>query len=99
MGHEVRCARDGLEAIALARDFAPDAILMDIGMPGIDGYEAARESRRLGLARTPTIVALTGWGPGRESPGSRESPFDAHLMKPVEPEAIVRLLAELPRQT
>src|SRR6185369_7558019 len=62
LGHEVRVARDGFEALVTAEAFGPDVVLLDIGLPGIDGYEVARRLRRQPGGAQVTLVALTGWG-------------------------------------
>ena len=91
-GHNVQVAADGMEAIALAERFAPQIAFVDIGMPRMDGYEAARGIReRLG-ARV-VLVALTGWGQDEDKRRSREAGFDHHLTKPPEPEVLERLIA------
>jgi CheY-like chemotaxis protein len=95
MGHEVHEARDGLQAVQAARVFEPDLIFMDIGMPGLDGHEAARRIRSLPLQKRPMIVALTGWGQESEQLRSREAGIDAHLVKPVDVSTIARMLGEL----
>jgi PAS domain S-box-containing protein len=95
MGHEVHEARDGLQAVHAARVFEPDLIFMDIGMPGLDGHEAARRIRNLPLPKRPMIVALTWWGQEFHQVRSREAGIDAHLVKPVDAGTIARLLSEL----
>jgi len=95
MGHEVHEARDGLQAVEAARVFEPDLILMDIGMPGVDGHEAARRIRALPLAKRPLIVAMTGWGQESERRRSREAGIDAHVVKPVEASTLARLLCDM----
>jgi CheY-like chemotaxis protein/anti-sigma regulatory factor (Ser/Thr protein kinase) len=92
-GHEVRTAHDGDEAVGVARAFAPDIVLLDIAMPKLNGYEAARlilEERR---EKRPVLIALTGWGHDENRMRTKEAGFDHHLVKPVEPEALSRLLA------
>ncbi|HEY0554011.1 MAG TPA: response regulator, partial [Thermoanaerobaculia bacterium] len=96
MGNEVRTANDGLQAIAEAAAFRPDLILLDIGMPGMNGYDACREIRRQPWGQGIVIVALTGWGQDEDKRRSREAGFDQHLVKPVEPAALGGLLAALP---
>jgi len=83
-GHDVRGASDGIQAIAEARAFDPDVVLLDIGLPGLDGYAVARQLRTISDAR---LVALTGYGTL-----SQEAPFDEHLLKPVEPHTLRDLL-------
>jgi len=86
-GHEVRGAADGPQAIEEAKSFNPDVVLLDIGLPGLDGYAVARELR----AQSPDmrLIALTGYGAL-----SQEAPFDEHLLKPVEPAKLLEMLAE-----
>jgi PAS domain S-box-containing protein len=92
-GHEVRVAGNGLEAVTLAEEFHPQIGFLDIGMPGMDGYEAARRIRER-LGRGITLVALTGWGQDEDKRRSREAGFDHHLTKPPELEVLERLIAE-----
>jgi PAS domain S-box-containing protein len=96
MGHEVHEARDGLQAIEAVRKLSPEIVLMDIGMPGLDGTEAARRIRRSSAAMPPTIVALTGWDAQRLQPNAGELIFDGHLTKPVDASALAQVLRELP---
>ena len=95
MGNEVRTAHDGLEGLEAAAAFAPEAILMDIGMPELNGYEACRRMRQEPWGKNIVIVALTGWGQDEDKRRSREAGFNGHLVKPVEPAAIEKLLASL----
>jgi signal transduction histidine kinase len=92
-GHDVRVAEDGARAVALAEAFDPQIAFVDIGMPGMDGYEAARRIRAL-LGRRVVLVALTGWGQDEDQRRSREAGFDHHLTKPPEPEILERLIAD-----
>jgi excisionase family DNA binding protein len=92
-GHEVRTARDGLEAVEIAQAFEPEVILMDIGMPKLNGYEATRRIRELPCGQDVFIVALTGWGREQDIQQSVEAGCSAHLVKPVELPALERLLA------
>lgn len=91
-GHEVRTAWDGLEAVALAAAFRPDAIVLDIGMPGLNGYDACRRIRAEPWASGTLIVAATGWGQEADRQKSREAGFDHHLVKPVDPDVLERIL-------
>ena len=92
LGHEVRQARDGIEAIEVTRVFEPDVIFMDIGMPRLNGFDAARRIRELTLATRPSIVALTGWGQEADRKRSEQAGIDGHLVKPVELAALHRVL-------
>jgi signal transduction histidine kinase/ActR/RegA family two-component response regulator len=94
-GNEVRTAHDGLEAVALAADFRPGLVLMDIGMPRMDGYEACRRIRNLPFGSEVILVAVTGWGQAEDRRKSKAAGFDHHMIKPVEPLAIERLLQRL----
>ena len=94
-GHETFAAHDGLEAVEAAARLDPDVILLDIGLPVLNGYEAARRIReQQGQTRRPLLVALTGWGQEEDRRRSRESGFDAHLVKPVDHDVLGELLAE-----
>lgn len=81
-GHEVRTANDGIEALAVAETFEPQIVLLDLGMPRMDGYEAARRIRRQAWGRNATLVALTGWGQQQDRQRTSDAGFDAHLVKP-----------------
>jgi CheY-like chemotaxis protein len=94
-GHEVRMAYDGPTALLIAQAFRPHAVLLDIGMPGMDGYEVAVRLRRQPGPPPELLVALTGWGQETDQRRSQEAGFDHHLVKPAEPAAVQRLLAEL----
>lgn len=94
-GNETHIAHDGLEAVAAAAAFRPDIVLLDIGLPKMDGFEAARKIRAEPWGRTMVLVALTGWGQEEDRRESRESGFDGHMVKPVDFAALKKLLAEL----
>ena len=95
-GHEVRTAYDGLEAIDAAAEFRPDVVLMDLGMPKLNGYEAARRIREQPWGKRMVLVAVTGWGQEEDRRRTAEAGFDGHLVKPVDHAAFVELLAALP---
>jgi signal transduction histidine kinase len=82
-GHDVRTAQDGLEALAVARTFQPEVVLLDLGMPAMDGYETARHLRRLAWGKQARLIALTGWGQQQDRIRTAEAGFDVHLVKPV----------------
>jgi CheY-like chemotaxis protein len=94
-GHEVHEATDGLSGLDLALRLELDAAVIDIGLPGLDGYEVARRVRAAGRAGM-LLVAVTGYGQAGDRQRSREAGFDAHLTKPVDPLALEALLANLP---
>lgn len=93
-GQDVRTAYSGAEALEKAQAQGPDMILLDIGMPGMDGYEVARRVRQQPGLESVTMVALTGWGQEDDRRRTKEAGFDHHLVKPVEPEALARLLGK-----
>jgi CheY-like chemotaxis protein len=82
-GHRVRTAYDGQEALDLASAFAPDVLLLDLGVPGLNGFEIARRIRRQPWGKTVSLIALTGWGQEQDRRRTAEAGFDAHLIKPV----------------
>jgi len=92
VGHEVRTASDGLNAIEIAERFRPDLILLDIGMPRLDGYETCRRLRQSPWGKDIAIYAVTGWGQASDRKRTREAGFDAHLVKPVSIAAIQELI-------
>ena len=94
-GHHTRVAHDGDAALDVARQFRPEIVFLDIGMPGKDGYEVARELRRDPQARDAMLVALTGWGAQDDRARSREAGFDHHLTKPAGLHAVEALLARM----
>lgn len=94
-GAQAETARDGLEALEAGARFRPEVILMDIGMPRMDGYEAARRIRKEPWGEEVILVALTGWGQERDVHKAREAGFDGHALKPVEPERLIELIASL----
>jgi signal transduction histidine kinase/CheY-like chemotaxis protein len=95
-GHEVHTAADGAEALEVAAACHPDVVLLDIGMPKLDGYEVARRIRAEPWGKSAVLIALTGWGQDEDRRRSREVGFDSHLVKPLDPEALSTLLARLP---
>src|SRR4051794_20264478 len=92
-GNTARIAYDGPEAIALAAEFRPDLILMDLVMPGLDGCEAARRIRELPWGKSVTLVALTGWDRDDMREVAEEAGFDCYFLKPVDPVMLLELLA------
>jgi PAS domain S-box-containing protein len=97
LGYEVATAHDGLEALERARVLRPDVVLMDVGMPRLNGLDATRRIRAEDWARDITIIALTGWGQANDRDRTREAGCDAHLVKPVSLEALQRVLSEVAR--
>ncbi|HEX4147124.1 MAG TPA: ATP-binding protein [Pirellulales bacterium] len=91
-GHEVRMARDGVEAVEVAAEFLPDVILMDVGMPKMNGHDAARQIRQMPALAGAFIIALTGWGQADDVQRSLTAGCSAHLTKPVDFAALDELL-------
>jgi len=91
-GHEVRIARDGVEALAAAEEFVPEVAFVDIGMPKVHGYEVARRLRAAPATSGALLVAVSGWGQENDRKRAREAGFDRHLVKPVEPADIEAIL-------
>ena len=97
MGNETQTAHDGYEALDVAAAFRPDLVMLDIGMPRLSGYDTARRIREQPWGRGMVLVALTGWGQEEDRRRSKDAGFDSHLVKPIEPGAMERLLAGLSR--
>jgi CheY-like chemotaxis protein len=92
-GYEVRTAHDGPAALECARSFRPNVVLLDVGLPGMDGYELARRLRAEGLAGD-LLVSVTGYGQEEDRRKAEEAGFDHHLTKPVNPDTLQRLVAQ-----
>jgi CheY-like chemotaxis protein len=91
-GYEVRTAHDGPGALDCARSFRPHVVLLDVGLPGMDGYELARRLRAEGLAGN-LLVSVTGYGQEEDRRKAAEAGFDHHLIKPVDPDTLLRLVS------
>jgi signal transduction histidine kinase len=98
-GHEVHTAGDGAQALEVAAQCRPHVVLLDIGMPKLDGYEVARRIRAEPWGKAAVLIALTGWGQDEDRRRSREVGFDSHLVKPLDPEALSAMLSHLPTQS
>jgi len=83
-GHEVRCAGDGADALKVFAEFSPDAAVLDISMPGLDGREVARRIRATDTGRKVLLIALSGWARKLDTESSLAAGFDMHLVKPVD---------------
>jgi CheY-like chemotaxis protein len=93
VGHEVRAAHDGVSGLEAAASFRPDVALLDLGMPGINGYDVARRIRGYEWGKSMLLIALTGWGQEDDRRRTRDAGFDHHLVKPVDPDALHDLFA------
>ena len=97
LGHEAFIAHDGLSALELAERHTPDVILLDIGIPGLDGWQVAGELRKKHYAKRPLLVAVTGYGSQEDTEKSTAAGIDLHLLKPVLPDDLERLLERFGR--
>lgn len=94
-GAQARVARNGLEALTIGASFLPEVVLMDISMPHMDGYEAARRLRAESWGKRVVLIALTGWGRQGDIEAARKAGFDGHLLKPVGAESLIDLIGRL----
>jgi CheY-like chemotaxis protein len=99
LGHEVHTAHDGVEAVEVAARVKPSIILMDIGMPRMNGHDATRRIREQEEGPPAIILALTGWGQDEDRALSRAAGCDGHLVKPVRLPDLQRVLAELDEES
>ena len=95
LGHEVAVAHDGLQAVEVAERFGPDLVLLDIGLPDLDGFEVAERLRAGRGGDAMYLVAITGWAREEERRRSKEAGFDEHLTKPVDPDRLEALIASM----
>jgi len=95
MGHETRTAHDGESAVTTAESFLPEVVLLDIGLPKLNGYEVAQRIREHEWGTSMFLIAVTGWGQEEDRQRSSEVGLNVHMVKPVEPAALERLFAEL----
>jgi len=91
-GHDVRVAYDGHQALSVAATFVPDILLLDLGMPGLNGFEVAKQIRLQPWGESMTLIAVTGWGQERDRRRAAEAGFDAHLVKPVKTSELLSAL-------
>jgi len=94
-GHEARIAGDGLTAVSEAERFRPEVVLLDIGLPRLNGYDACRVIREQPWGANMILVAVTGWGQEEDRRRSREAGFDGHLVKPVDLDELMKLLDDV----
>ena len=95
MGNDTRTAYDGQQAVNMASVFRPDVVLLDIGLPKLNGYEACRLIRQQPWSSGVVLIAITGWGQVKDRERTREAGFDHHLIKPVDPQLLLTMLARL----
>jgi signal transduction histidine kinase/ActR/RegA family two-component response regulator len=97
-GHDIQTARDGVEAVQAAAAFRPNLVLLDIGLPKMNGYEAAQRIRQHDWGKTMVLIAMTGWGQDEDKRRALQAGFDHHMTKPVDPVALEKLMAVLTLQ-
>jgi CheY-like chemotaxis protein len=97
-GHEIRTAHSGPEALDAARPFKPEVVFLDIGLPGMNGYEVAKRMRTDPSLSGAVLVALTGWGSESDKQQSSQAGFDFHMTKPIEATAIESILEYVPEK-
>jgi CheY-like chemotaxis protein len=95
-GHQAQCAYGSDEAMSAVEAFAPDVVLLDIGLPGMNGYDLAQRLRELPHGRSATLVAVTGYSRAEDRERSAAAGFEHHLVKPVDPAALEAFMRELP---
>ncbi len=95
LGHEARIAHNGIQALGIAHEFQPDAMIIDIGMPGLDGHDLARRVRAEEWGKNLLLIAASGWGQDEDKQRSLEAGFNMHLVKPVELKTLEGLLATI----
>jgi len=99
LGHTLQMALDGPTAIELAKSFHPEVVILDIGIPGMNGYEICQAMRKEFVLQNTTFIALTGWGKKEHRERSKEAGFNYHLVKPVDMEALKKILFELDKRS
>ena len=92
-GHEVEVAHDGYCALEIAARFEPEVVLLDIGLPGLNGYDVAKQLRQMNHQRPQCLIAMTGYGSDEDRQRTEEAGFDHHIVKPIEPAELNKLLA------
>ena len=95
LGHQTEIAHDGSQAIALVRQFRPEVVLCDLGLPGIDGYEVARRLRQCSELSEAHLISISGYGQEDDKQRALTAGFDAHLVKPIDFRELQRMLSEL----
>ncbi len=94
-GHETSVAYEGASALEHAERMRPHVVVLDLGMPGMSGYEVARHLRRCPWGSALKLIALTGWGQARDRRMTREAGFDEHLVKPADPDELIHVVERL----
>jgi len=92
VGNEFSSAYDGQQALEMAKELRPDVVLLDLGLPKLNGYEVAKQIRLEPWGHKTILIAITGWGQAEDKELSREAGFDNHLVKPVDPDTLLKLI-------
>lgn len=95
MGNDTRTGYDGAAAVALAKAYQPDVILLDLGLPKSNGYAACRLIREQAGGHDVVLIAVTGWGQEKDRHRTRDADFDHHFVKPVDPQHLMTMLGDL----
>ena len=95
LGNDVQVVHDGFAALKAAEEFRPEAVLLDIGLPEMDGYETARLMREIPSCKDITIIAVTGWGQEEDREKGRRAGFNHHVVKPADSSTLMHLLSEV----
>ncbi len=95
LGHQIQLAHDGPSALQASLSFIPDVVLLDIGLPGMNGYEVCKEMRRQPLLSHTVFIAQTGWGQQEHLDRSKEAGFSHHLVKPINIDVLKKVLDEI----
>src|SRR5262249_37700005 len=95
LGHDVRTAYDGTAALRITHEYRPEVVMLDIGLPGMSGFEVAREIRRSANPQPLMLVAFTGYGQDDDRRRVREAGFDHHLVKPLDPAALEKIIESI----
>jgi len=98
-GHQTAVVHTGLEVLGTARDFLPNVVLLDIGLPDTSGYEVARALRQEGLFNNSLLVAMTGWAREVDKSAAMDAGFDLHVSKPVNLDGLLEVLSRFPRRS
>jgi len=94
LGHDVRVMHDGPSALAMVDEFAPEVVILDIGLPGMNGFEVARDLRTRAVTKSALLIALTGYGADSDRQKAHDAGFDHHLVKPVSFTAIETVIID-----
>ncbi len=98
LGHQTETAFDGEQAVAIARSFSPEVVLLDIRLPKLNGYEVSRWIRAQEVSHKVVVIAQTGWGQEESRQKTIEAGFDYHLVKPLDPKALLEIFSDVTKE-